>query len=131
MQKSPSKIRRIIREAAANTTGEVLPRGDTRYQPERIKSQTERATANGVSIRTQAKLDYLARQAPELLELVKCGQLSVDRAYKQSRGIRRKLTPLERVQRLWAKASPGDRLAIARWVFEAHHKSVQKGGAFD
>ncbi|MCG3211821.1 MAG: hypothetical protein FOGNACKC_05467 [Anaerolineae bacterium] len=128
MQKSPSKIRRIIQEAAANTTGEVLPRGDTRYQPERIRSQTERATANGVSIRTQAKLDYLAGHAPELLEKVKCGQVSVDRAYKQARGIRRKLTPLERVQRLWAKASPEERLTIARWVFEAHHQEFRKGG---
>lgn len=119
--KSPSQIRRTIQQAAANTTGEVLPRGDVRHHA--TQSQAERAAVNGISTRTQGKLDHLARQRPDLLQQVARGDLSVDRAYRQVRGdSKKKASPLERIQRIWAQASPRQRLAIARWIIEANKR---------
>jgi hypothetical protein len=42
--------------------------------------QTERAEQNGISRRTQIKLDRLARERPDLHERVKAGELSAHRA---------------------------------------------------
>jgi hypothetical protein len=61
-------------KAAAATTGEVLPEG--RPPKEKLgklpSSQDDRATENGVSLRTQRKLDTLAREHPDLHAKVAC-----------------------------------------------------------
>jgi len=64
-------------KAAANTTGEVLSKGDRGDVGKRHLSQPERAKANGVHRATQIRLDRLARKAPEMHKLVAHGELSV------------------------------------------------------
>ena len=96
--------------AAEATTGEVLPGNG--YVAERKEgsqitnpaSQAERAKENGVSKRTQEKLDALAREAPEELDKVKAGELSVHGACIEA-GIVKKPTPLDNLRKWWNKAS--------------------------
>jgi hypothetical protein len=67
-------------EAAAATTGEVLPKhshADVQIAHQGAKS---RARDAGTSLRTQRKLDALARRAPELLEAVRAGRMSATAA---------------------------------------------------
>jgi hypothetical protein len=57
--------RAAVQQAATNTTGAVLPPHRPKKQAEESGqiahlSQTQRATSNGVSHRTQRKLDRLA-----------------------------------------------------------------------
>jgi len=84
---------RVIRAAKA-TTGEVLPRGQGEIEGVSISSRANRALANGVSHVTQRKLDVLARDHPALLERVRSGELSVDRAYRIGLGQPGRITVL-------------------------------------
>ena len=108
-----------IRAAATATTGDVLP-ADGSVNPGNAAqfahhTQEERAEAAGTSRRTQQKLDALARRAPELLEQVKAGDLSVHAAAKAA-GIVRDLTPLETLKRAWIKASDKDRQSFRNFI---------------
>lgn len=105
--------------AAERTTGDVLP-ADGYKAPdnhgfaicEPVKeSQAERAKANGVSKRTQEKLDALARQDSAQLERIKEGKVSVHRACIES-GIIKEPSPLEQIKRLWKKLKPEERKAF-------------------
>jgi hypothetical protein len=69
-----------IEAAAEATTGEVLP---AHVHPDGQLShhrQTERASRAGISVRTQRKLDRLARVRPDLLTEVRAGRMSAHRA---------------------------------------------------
>lgn len=111
--KRSSRIR--IQEAAKNTTGQVLPRGI----PETIgdvTSQPNRAEAHEISVRTQAKLDFLARYCPDLLNDVADGKISADRAYQVARGKTGLTQRLEQIRRLWNAATPEQREQIQDWI---------------
>jgi hypothetical protein len=71
-----------IEAAAGATTGEVLPSGKVNQWSGTLPSQTQRARAEaaGISVRTQRKLDRLARDRPDLLAEVRAGRLSAHRA---------------------------------------------------
>jgi hypothetical protein len=56
--------KQAVRAAAANTTGEVLPKHTHPDGQISHQKQADRASANGVSRRTQRKLDRLARDFP-------------------------------------------------------------------
>ena len=61
---------------------QVLPWGTNWHSLEsKIFSlgRQERAARTGVSRYTQQKLDYLALNAPDLLEMVRSGEVSIDR----------------------------------------------------
>jgi hypothetical protein len=63
---------------------------------------------NGLSTRSQRKLDYLYGHAPALLAQVKAGTMSIHRAYTQARDIQE--TPLTTLHRVWRKVEPEERL---------------------
>jgi hypothetical protein len=88
-----ARARERSRQAAQETTGGVLPRGnptgnnqhdardeETGNLPVSSESQPARAARNGIGERTQRKLDRLARDHPELHERVKAGDLTPHRA---------------------------------------------------
>jgi hypothetical protein len=112
--------------AANATKGEVLGRGrqaaaaaaDVNGQIAHLDSQADRAQQAGVSQRTQRKLDALARRAPALLAEVRAGRLSAHRACVEA-GIVTEPTPLERLRRLWVKATPAERARFRRWIDSA------------
>ncbi len=103
-----------IQKAARTTTGDVLSRGGDHSSKSRQKivSQAERAAANGISIRTQAKLDYLARYYPEKLAAVATGKISAERAYREVRG----QAEGKRLRRLLETATPEQRSHILQWI---------------
>lgn len=80
-----------------------------------ISKQTQRARANGVSRATQNKLDHVARFRPDLLECVKGGELSADKAYKIARAIKDP-TNLEKLQKLWQQAAHHEKVAFLSWI---------------
>lgn len=101
-----------VRRAAAQTTGESLPRGNSRKRNTDLKI-AERARQHGISDATQHVLDRLARERPDLLTQVQAGAISVRRAalaagiaktatitvsldpHKAARSLRRHFTPSE------------------------------------
>lgn len=108
-----------VQEAAQRTTGQVLP-SDGSVHPANASqfanhTQSQRAKANGVSKRTQEKLDRLAREFPELHEQVKAGIKSCHAACKEA-GFVRDPTPLQQIQRIWQKASSRQRREIKAWL---------------
>jgi hypothetical protein len=105
-----------IRAAAAKTTGDVLPEG----RPKKLGklpslSQAERAKQNGISPRTQKKLDRLARDSPDLHEKVKRGEMKPHRAAIEA-GFVKEATPLTLLKREWAKASADEQQQFLRWL---------------
>lgn len=82
-----------------------------------IDSQEKRAQRNGLTDRTQRKLDHLARFRPDLLECVKGGELSADRAYKIARDIKDPTT-LQKLQKLWQQAEHHEKVTFLNWVEE-------------
>jgi hypothetical protein len=69
-----------VEAAAKATMGAVLP---AHVHPDGQSShhrQTERASRAGISVRTQRKLDRLAKVRPDLLAEVRAGRLSAHRA---------------------------------------------------
>ncbi len=71
-----------IETAAGAATGQVLASGKVNQWPGNLPDQTQRARARaaGISVRTQRKLDRLARDRPDLLAEVKAGRMSAHRA---------------------------------------------------
>lgn len=109
---------RVMAAANDDGTGEVLPEG----RPNNDKlakfasfNQARRAQENGVSHYTQRKLDHVARFRPDLLECVKAGELSADKAYKIARDIKDPTT-LDRLQKLWQQAAHHEKVAFLNWV---------------
>jgi hypothetical protein len=109
--------------AARATTGAVLPAHRPREESRHVAdlSQPARAKAAGVSVRTQRKLDRLARERPDLLAEVRAGRLSAHRAAIEA-GVVRKPTedgpdraPWQAVREAVARIAgcplPADRLA--------------------
>ncbi len=95
----PAALR--VEQAAEQTSGETLPRGGDRKSenhksmyPGYIDLQSERAERAGISRATQARLDYLARNAPELHEAVKRREIGARPAYEQARGKRTVTIPV-------------------------------------
>jgi hypothetical protein len=88
--------------ASQVSTGDVLPRGNPSGSNQygnkeeirnlRISSQGDRSRENGVSKRTQEKIDRLARDFPALHERVKSGEMSVNAASIEAGIVRRTLT---------------------------------------
>lgn len=128
--------RQRVEAAASETTGEVLPVGAPRGNVNALKdrviasattvetngkfshlnsTQFDRAKKNGISDRTQRKLDYLARNATDLLHKVQDGELSADRAYKMARGIKDP-TPLDLLKKQWRKANHEEKIKFLEWV---------------
>lgn len=91
---APTKER--VRLAAVDLdTGEILERG--RIPIEQIgklpiSKQPQRAEESGIGVRTQRKLDYLARHATDLFARVQAGDLSADAAYRMARNKPRQCT---------------------------------------
>ena len=89
---------------------------DKENKPEicRIESaQSARAESNGISDRTQRKLDRLAKDRPDLLERVQAGGLSVHRAAMDA-GFVKPESGLTALNRAWEKASADERVAFMR-----------------
>jgi hypothetical protein len=111
--------------AAANTTGEVLPRGGDQKSvaSESIrnlrndKTQAERAKENGVSKRTQEKLDALARKRPDLLEKVRAGAMSTHAAAVQA-GIEKVKTLREQGEAVFLRMSAEEADDFLAWCQE-------------
>jgi hypothetical protein len=103
-------VRLRMAKAAANTTGQNLGHGGDRKSRCTLHLETidERAEGNDISRRTQIKLDRLAREAPEIHQLVARGELSVAAA-ERAAGFAKKKTPLEHLKHWWQKASEEDR----------------------
>lgn len=87
-----------VQKAALVTTGKVMSEGRPKLGNLPSFSQRERASQNGVSPRTQRRLDAIARQRPDLLEEVRAGRLSANRAALEA-GIDREPSAFERLQR--------------------------------
>lgn len=112
-----ARARERIAGAAEETTGDIIPKHSNQYTVDRqiAYPQEARAQQNGISPRTQKKLDHLARNRPDLLEQVKNQELSADRAYKIARGIKDP-TPLDKLKKEWVKADKQEQLAFLQWI---------------
>lgn len=106
------------RAAAAATTGEVLP-ADGSVNPGNAAqfahhTQTAKAEQQGISRRTQQKLDAIARARPDLLEEIREGFMSVHAAAIEA-GVVKPRDRLRSMVRDWEAATPDE-----RDVFEAY-----------
>jgi hypothetical protein len=123
-------VRQRVQGAAENTTGEVLPRGNPtganqHKQPEENRklrnssraTQAERAKANGVSKRTQEKLDALARQRPDLLKKVQAGEMSTHAAAVQA-GIEKVKSPRQLAEAAFRQMSAEEADDFLAWCRE-------------
>lgn len=113
---------RVMAAASDEGTGEVLQRGGDRKSDNHksignlpIDSQVIKARQNGIGERTQRKLDHVARFRPDLLECVKAGELSADKAYKIARDIKDP-TALDKLQKLWQQAAHHEKVAFLNWI---------------
>ena len=77
--------------------------------PGHVSTRQQRAQENGISQRSQSRLDYVASYAPELLPAIQDGSLPIKRAYLQAKG-QTPETPLITLHRVWRKLSQEDRL---------------------
>ena len=111
-----SKSRERSKAAANQTRAEdklVREVGLNQYtDPERYRqiadtTQKSRSEANGVSERTQRKLDHLAAHRPDLLAEVRAGEVSASRAYDTARGQVR--TELDKLRAQWKRCSADER----------------------
>ena len=78
-------------------------------------SQSARADSNGISDRTQRKLDRLAKDRPDLLDRVKAKELSVQAAAIEA-GIVKAPDIMEVAKRAIGKMTTAQRLEIFRWI---------------
>lgn len=108
---------RVMAAANDEATGEVLPAhlNRTNSDIQIVHQQEVRASRNGIGRVTQSKLDHVARFRPDLLEQVKGGELSADKAYKIARNIKAPTT-LERLQKLWQQAAHHEKAAFLSWI---------------
>lgn len=105
--------------AARATTGEPLAPGRPKAETAQIArlDQDSRGRANGISRRTQQKLDALAVEAPQLLDEVRAGRLSADRAARQA-GIVKEPDAFNQLCRWWRKASAEQHDRFEDWIAE-------------
>jgi hypothetical protein len=73
-----------------------------------VETQKQRAEANGISERTQKKLDYLAVYREDLLHEVQMGAMSVDAAYKRATG-KVAETAFEKLKRAWGQLTEDEK----------------------
>lgn len=125
------------RVAAATVTDEPLfpgnPTGANQYQrreefgnlPNSSQgtrvSQDTRAASNGISTRTQAKLDRLARERPDLLDKVRSGDLSAHGACVEAGWVPRR-TPFDIVTREAGKMTDKDLERLSHWLEEERQR---------
>jgi hypothetical protein len=76
-------------------------------------TQAERAQTNGISLRSQKKVDYLKDQRADLLAAVQAGTLSIDKAYRLASG---KLpeTPVDAATRALARLTEAEQRQVVR-----------------
>ena len=110
---------RIEREAGKRLEAKETKQGQridiTSENCRSVSSQSARAESNGVSDRTQRKLDRLAKDRPDLLQRVKAKELSVQAAAIEA-GIIKPLSVLDAVKRNIEKLSSVDLLALKIWI---------------
>jgi len=80
-------------------------------------SQSSRADSNGVGIVTQRKLDRLARDRPDLLELVKANEMSIHAAAKAA-GIVKQQSTLDTAKKCFLKLNEVERNEFLSWISE-------------
>lgn len=78
-------------------------------------SRSERAMASGVSVSTQEKLDFLAKDHPNILRRVQSGELRPHTAYKQARGIKDP-TALDLLKKYWDKVTQDEQKDFLEWT---------------
>lgn len=85
----PAALR--VEQAAEQTSGETLPNGTNRHSVLAYSGTTleSRSDSTGISKATQWRLDYIARNAPDLHEAVKRGEMGARTAYEQARGTKK------------------------------------------
>lgn len=124
---------RMMRAAGQTKTdaddGKMLPIGNSPNRQNADLRQSQRAKNNGVGIRTQRKLDHLAKHFPDICRLVAEGQLTVAAATRAA-NIEKELIPLQLVQRAWRKANTDDKRQIRTWIDEQWQADLAKA-SFD
>lgn len=88
--------------------------GNNQHRKISDATQSSRAKSNGISDRTQRKLDRLAKDRPDLLAKVNAGDVSVNKAAIEA-GIVHVPTRLEKAIRLIEKFTPAQREAFNRY----------------
>ena len=115
---------RIEREAGKRLEAKETKQGQridiTSENCRSVSSQSARAESNGVSDRTQRKLDRLAKDRPDLLQRVKAKELSVQAAAIEA-GIVIAPSALEQAKRAFLKLSDLDRNEFLSWVYGEWH----------
>ncbi len=106
---------RIEREAGKRLEAKETKQGNNQHRKFSDATQVSRAESNGVSDRTQRKLDRLAKDRPDLLQRVKAKELSVQAAAIEA-GIIKPLSVLDAVKRNIEKLSSVDLLALKIWI---------------
>ncbi len=111
---------RIEREAGKRLEAKETKQGQridiTSENCRSVSSQSARAESNGVSDRTQRKLDRLAKDRPDLLQRVKAKELSVQAAAIEA-GIVIAPSALDSAKRAFLKLSDLDRNEFLSWVY--------------
>jgi len=115
----PDWDKRIEREAGKRIEARETKQGKridiTSENCRSESSQSARADSNGISDRTQRKLDRLAKDRPDLLDRVKAKELSVQAAAIEA-GIVKAPDVMELAKRAIGKMTTAQRLEIFRWI---------------
>ena len=107
---------RIEREAGKRLEAKETKQGNNQHRKFSDATQVSRAESNGVSDRTQRKLDRLAKDRPDLLQRVKAKELSVQAAAIEA-GIVIAPSALDSAKRAFLKLSDLDRNEFLSWVY--------------
>lgn len=99
---------------AAQATGSG-PRGGRPRKTcdSQVLTQRERARRNGIGMRAQHELDFLAGHREDLLHEVQIGLMSIHAAFERAKG-RVPETPFEKLLRAWRRVSREDRRRFLR-----------------
>jgi hypothetical protein len=116
-------------QAAIASSDRVLAAGVNQHTVDEVaqiaRPAKERAAKSGISVRTQRKLDRLARERPDLLAEVKAGRLSAHKAALEAKIVKqREPDPFDELCRWWDRA---DEAVRAR--FEAYQLQSRRKGA--
>lgn len=117
---------RIANEAAERLDAKETKRGGDRGSNQHgtweaksdfvfASSQSVRAKSNGVHRDTQRKLDRLAKDRPDLLELVKSNEMSVHAAAKAA-GIVKDKSQIEIAKSAWKRMNEVERNEFLSWI---------------
>ena len=114
-----------LQVAAKNPeNGKVRPKGQSReIRPGRIsgipKTQRERALENGISKRSQERLDRIARLRPELLDKIAKGELSIKGALKLCEQPQEKIEKnpsIDQLKRIFSDLSEEEKNQFQEWI---------------